>query len=253
MIHLESRQNARFGLNMILILAVALVLFSKTTWAQQGILDFERFKQEIEPLLSTTTYNSPSANTTCLSCHGDTSNQAYLEYPLVLGQSRDNFLETARQIELDNPAISPVLLKPLALAGGGVNHGLIANNGGEQFTNTSAAAYQTIINWIEDATRSSIGANVSKSVPHPNPFRFSTDIVYFLTTTANKVDVILFTMDGREIQKFEGTTQVGANLVTWDGRDKDAEPLPTGVYFYAIKAQFPSGTVIHNGSVVYTP
>src|SRR5262249_38965118 len=148
--------------------------------------DYNRFMSEIEPLLLTKTYASPGpAPMTCLACHGDPTNIAFSTYPLVMGQSRANFIATARVVKLDQPEVSLLLLKPLATAAGGVSHGLNANDGGKQFTDTTSDInYQTILNWIADGSKSTVGARISKTEPYPNPFRVSTDIVYFLTTTA---------------------------------------------------------------------
>ncbi len=224
-------------------------------WSKQGILDYNRFMSEIEPLLLTKTYASPGPTPmTCVACHGDPMNVAFSTYPLVVGQSRANFIETARNIKLDQPDVSLLLLKPLAIAAGGLPHGLNADDGGKQFANTTTdVSYTTILNWIADASQSSVGARVIRTEPYPNPFRFSTEIVYFLTTTAQSADVTIFAEDGHQVQHFTGTTNVGANRVTWNGRDKNFEPLPTGVYFYLVKAQFEDGASTKTGRCVYTP
>jgi hypothetical protein len=237
-------------------MAVVLIgLNAGMAWAKQGILDYNRFMTEIEPLLLTKTYASPGpAPMTCVACHGDPTNVAFSTYPMVVGQSRANFIETARRVKLDQPDVSLVLLKPLATAAGGVSHGLSANNGGKQFANTTTdIAYQTILNWIADASKSSVGARVIRTEPYPNPFRFSTELVYFLTTEAQSVDVKVFTEGGHEVRDFTGTTNVGANRVTWNGRDENNEPLQTGVYFYLVKAHFEDGTSMKTGRCVYMP
>lgn len=227
----------------------------KAAWSAEGILDYDRFMAEIEPLLITKTYASPGPSAmTCLACHGDASNVAYSSYPLTAGQSRRNFLETARRVKLDQPDVSLVLLKPLAIAAGGVPHGVVANDGGKQFSNTTTdQSYRAILEWVTDATRSSVGARVVRTDPHPNPFRTRTDLVYFLTTEALSAEVKIFTEGGHEVRRYPGTANVGANRVNWDGRDEAGEPLPTGVYFYSVKARFRDGTSIKTGRCVYTP
>jgi flagellar hook assembly protein FlgD len=163
-------------------------------------------------------------------------------------------LETARRVTLDAPDTSLLLLKPLAIAAGGVPHGLSGNNGGEQFVNTTTDQnYIAILQWIVDATQANQGARVSKTTAYPTPFRFTTNIVYFLTTEANQVDVRIYTYNGTEVQHYTGTTNIGANQVEWDGRANDLEPLATGVYFYSVKARFDDGTFIKTGRLVYTP
>lgn len=223
-------------------------------WAAEGILDYNRFMREIEPIITTTTFASPGpTNMSCYSCHGISTHPAFTAFPLVLGQSRDNFTETVLRVDISAPDTSLLLLKPLALAAGGAQHGTGIKDGGEQFPTTQNGHYRVIQQWIVDATRANVGARVSRSEAYPNPFRYETKIVYILTTEAEEAEVTIFSMDGRILRRFDGTTRVGANLITWDGRDADLEPLPTGVYVYAVKAKFETGTFIYKGSCVYTP
>ncbi len=223
-------------------------------WAANGILDYDRFMRDIEPIITTTTFSSPGpTQMSCFSCHGISTHAAYTAFPLVLGQSRANFTEAARQVSIEDPDVSLLLLKPLALAAGGVPHGQLANDGGEQFSTTQSAHFRVIQQWIVDATRASVGARVTRSAAYPNPFRAETKIVYFLTTEAIETEVTLFSMEGRVLRRYDGTTRVGANFVTWDGRDEELEPLPTGVYVYQVRAKFDDGTFVHKGSCVYTP
>lgn len=238
--------------SLMMVVVLGLVMSARS---QEGILDYDRFMSEIEPLLLTETYASPGPTPmTCYACHGDVNNVAFSTFPLVVGDSRANFTEAARRIKLDQPDTSLLLLKPLAIAAGGVSHGVVANDGGKQFANTTTDdAYITIANWIADATRASVGARVIRTEPYPNPFRYHTDIVYFLTTEALDVTVRIFTEGGHEVQSYDGTTNVGANRVRWDGRDKEALALPTGVYFYLVKAHFTDDTSTKTGRIVYTP
>ncbi len=222
--------------------------------AAQGILDYERFMRDIQPLLLTQTYNSPSPGTTCFSCHGSTSDAAFTAFPLYQGSPRDTFISVAREIKLDQPDTSLLLLKPLAIAAGGLAHGFFGNDAGDQFQNTTSDPnYIKIRNWIVDATKSSIGARITRTEPYPNPFRFNTELVYILTTAAKSVRVSIYSQDGHTVRTFDGTTLVGANRVQWNGRDGGDEPLPTGIYFYNVKAEFDDGTAAKAGTCVYTP
>src|SRR4051812_28858796 len=82
--------------------------------AREGILDYNRFMRDIEPLLTTTTYTSPGpAPMTCFACHGDPANAAYSAFPLKSGESRFNFTQVGRAVELDEPETSLILIKPL--------------------------------------------------------------------------------------------------------------------------------------------
>jgi len=237
-----------------LALVIVTIGLAAKAEAAQGILDYERFMREIQPLLITQTYNSPAPGTTCFSCHGSTSNAAFSAFPLYDGRPRDNFLSVSRVVKLDQPDTSLALLKPLAIAAGGLAHGFFGNDAGEQFQNTTNDAnYIKIRNWIVDATRSSIGARITRTEPYPNPFRFHTEIVYVLTTAARSVRVTVFSQEGHTVRTFDGTTVVGANRVQWNGRDSGDEPLPTGIYFYNVKAEFEDGTAAKAGTCVYTP
>ncbi len=221
------------------------------SFAAEGILDYDRFMAEIEPLLITKTYASPGPTPMrCIDCHGDTSHQAYSAYPLVAGQSRSNFIETGDEINLETPATSLLLRKPLD--GGTGQHGTSGINGGKPFASSLDPDYQTIINWISDAANSQ-SARITQTEPHPNPFRYRTDIVYFLSSAAIDVDVSIFTNNGKQLRSFRGPVLVGANKITWDGRDEFGEPLPTGLYFYRVKATFRDDTVVKGGRVIYTP
>jgi hypothetical protein len=251
---LSPRQARRFAKVAGALIVATMGAVPQAVWGAQGVLDYERFMRDIQPLLLTRQYTSPAAGTTCFSCHGSTSTAAFDAFPLFQDRPRDNFISTAREVKLDQPDTSLVLLKPLALAAGGVPHGEFGNDGGEQFQNTTTdTAYAAIRNWIVDATRSSIGARVTRTEPYPNPFRFTTEIVYILSTEAREVKVTLFTSSGHALRSFTGSGLVGANRVTWDGRDEDNEPLPTGIYFYTVKATFDDGTAVKAGKCVYTP
>lgn len=244
-----------FGFYGMSLIALLLTLIANPPLARsaEGILDYDEFMRTIQPYLLSTQYSSPSAGTTCLSCHGVSGSTAYISFPLVVGEPRNNFNQTVARVTLDNPDTSSLLLKPLAIAAGGVPHGLNGNDAGEQFSTTDATAYKAILTWITNAKKASAGARITKVEPHPNPFRYSVDIVYFLSTNASDVLVSLYSEDGKFIRSFPGATLVGANKITWNGRDADDEPMPTGNYIYRVKAQFDDGTVVKNGMCVYTP
>lgn len=248
---LKFRRQCRITVSCLMLLSSC---FEHALTAE-GILDFERFKSQIEPLLTTQTYNSPGPGPmTCASCHGDPAHPAYPYYSILIGNSLHNYTEAARRVQLDEPDLSLLLRKPLDVQQGGVPHGLPGFDGGEQFANTTSDPnYLAIYNWIVDATQANQGARVSRTEAYPTPFRVGTHIVYFLTTTALQVDIRVYSSNGYEVRNFNGTTNIGANQVFWDGRDSDFEPLPTGVYFYSVKARFEDGTFLKSGRCVYTP
>lgn len=243
------------NLTLAIALVVVVLPVAIPVNGAEGILDYNRFMNEIEPMFLSKEYASPGpAPMSCLACHGDTSSAAFAAFPLAAGKTRENFTEIARRVELDDPDTSVILLKPLALAAGGIPHGGFGNDGGEQFVNaTNDASYTAILRWIIDATVANSGARITRTEAHPNPFRFGTNIVYFLSTTALDVTITLYTASGRQIRTLEGTTRVGANEVAWNGRDEDEGTLLTGVYFYLIRARFEDGTSTLQGRCVFTP
>jgi hypothetical protein len=71
---------------------------------------------------------------------------------------------------------------------------------------------------------------------YPNPFNPETTISYRLPV-ASKVVLIIFDMNGREIIRlFEGNQAAGDYDVNWDGRDQNKLAVPSGIYFYQLRA-----------------
>ncbi|WP_457566089.1 LamG-like jellyroll fold domain-containing protein [Caldithrix abyssi] len=71
---------------------------------------------------------------------------------------------------------------------------------------------------------------------YPNPFNPTTTISYQLPKTSD-VDLTIYNILGEEVRVLVNSKKTaGSHSVTWDGRDRSGKILPSGVYFYRIKA-----------------
>lgn len=74
---------------------------------------------------------------------------------------------------------------------------------------------------------------------YPNPFNPTTWITFAIPARAGEVDVRLeiFTIDGRLVRALvQNKLSPGTHRVQWDSRDNLGAAVPTGVYFYRIRA-----------------
>jgi len=74
---------------------------------------------------------------------------------------------------------------------------------------------------------------------YPNPFNPTTWITFGIPTRAGEVEVRLeiFTIDGRLVRSLvQNKLSPGTHRVQWDSRDNLGAAVPTGVYFYRIRA-----------------
>ena len=70
----------------------------------------------------------------------------------------------------------------------------------------------------------------------PNPFTLSTTISFNLAS-AQSVDLSIYDVSGRHLRTIvEGEIPVGNHLAVWDGRDKQGNPMTSGIYFYRLIA-----------------
>ena len=76
---------------------------------------------------------------------------------------------------------------------------------------------------------------------YPNPFNPETWIPYQLATPS-EVTLTLYDMSGGVVRRLEvghqaaGTYQSRNRALYWDGRNRDGEPLASGLYFYTLRA-----------------
>jgi hypothetical protein len=69
---------------------------------------------------------------------------------------------------------------------------------------------------------------------YPNPFNNSTRIVFGLPS-AGDVKVSIYTVNGQKVSQSEsGQLSSGWHEYTWDGRNDNAIPVSSGIYFYQV-------------------
>lgn len=68
----------------------------------------------------------------------------------------------------------------------------------------------------------------------PNPFNPSTQI-RFRTPQGGQVRISIFDLLGQVTRAlYDGVLNAGEHTISWDGRDVNGDPAPTGVYFYRL-------------------
>ncbi len=71
---------------------------------------------------------------------------------------------------------------------------------------------------------------------HPNPFNPTTEITYGLPVTS-PVRLEIFDVRGKLVRQLVDATQpAGRARAIWDGRDRAGHAMPSGVYFYRLRA-----------------
>jgi hypothetical protein len=77
---------------------------------------------------------------------------------------------------------------------------------------------------------------------HPNPFRGSARIEYSLAAKG-RVRLSVYNVSGQLVRKLVDVVQSpGRYSIFWDGRDREAHRLPSGVYFYHLQTESFSDT-----------
>ena len=71
---------------------------------------------------------------------------------------------------------------------------------------------------------------------YPNPFNPTTEIIYHLEVMID-VDLTIYNQLGQAIKELvHGRQPPGAYRVQWNGRDRNGQPLSSGVYLYRFQA-----------------
>ncbi len=68
-------------------------------------------------------------------------------------------------------------------------------------------------------------------IASPNPFSTKTEISFSIGHRAERIELKIFDLAGRCIKKFPVPTSQFPNCVSWDGLDKNGNPVPPGLYF----------------------
>ncbi|MCI0699251.1 S8 family serine peptidase [candidate division KSB1 bacterium] len=110
------------------------------------------------------------------------------------------------------------------------------------------AAVQTVMTGIASDPRS-VPANFSLAQNYPNPlsgrlpFNSEATIRYELPV-ASRVTLTVFDVTGRAVALLaSGFEKPGEHSVRWDGRDRQGNHVPSGIYFYRLEATSLSGAV----------
>ncbi len=74
---------------------------------------------------------------------------------------------------------------------------------------------------------------------YPNPFSKETNFYYHLSSSAERVEIEIFTLAGRLIKHLPNASkEAGINFsTTWDGKDQDGDRVANGVYIYKVTAE----------------
>ena len=74
---------------------------------------------------------------------------------------------------------------------------------------------------------------------------------YELSSTADRVELLLMTVAGRRVDSRKLTGNAGFNVYCWDGRDSQGHDTATGVYLYRLRATDATGkTVAYDGRMI---
>ena len=69
---------------------------------------------------------------------------------------------------------------------------------------------------------------------YPNPFNAETTLS-FTVNAAGPVILTVSDLQGRVLRDWSGDYETGNHALTWDGRDRDGEPVASGVYIAAAR------------------
>ena len=71
----------------------------------------------------------------------------------------------------------------------------------------------------------------------PNPFNPSTRIDYSVRHVG-PIQIVIFDILGHHIRTLvDGNQTAGEYTVIWDGTDETGHPVPSGLYFYALRGE----------------
>ena len=76
---------------------------------------------------------------------------------------------------------------------------------------------------------------------------------YELSSSADKVELLLMTVAGRRVSSLRMPGNAGFNVYCWDGRDSEGHDTAIGVYLFRIRATDSTGrTVSQDGRMIRT-
>jgi hypothetical protein len=108
------------------------------TGGQAYVMDYDSFAVRIDPILT-------AHGCDIVACHGGGIRGTFALSPSTDKDIVLDFNQASLQVNPSNPSASPLLLKPLAEAAGGVAHAAPF----DAFASTDDPDYQAILAWIE--------------------------------------------------------------------------------------------------------
>ena len=166
-----------------------------------------------------------------------TWNQDYYAEQYELQVSTDGaawttvFTNNAGALGTQNFTFTPVLAKFVRLylkKNSKSNYRVIAL---EIYTGSEAAPK----NAEDEGEAASLPKNIALEQNYPNPFNPSTQIRYALPEAAH-VTLTVFNALGQEVRRLVHREQpAGFHVVTWNGRDRSGNHVPSGVYHYRLQ------------------
>ena len=113
---------------------------------------------------------------------------------------------------------------------------IVENNLLILFSDSSTFEFTCLSSIIEENSQLEATYNFMLFQNYPNPFNAKTTIHYTLKEDV-KVHLKVFNLMGQEVRVLVNEIQpAGYYTVTWNGKDKYGEPLPSGIYIYNIDA-----------------
>jgi hypothetical protein len=90
----------------------------------------------------------------------------------------------------------------------------------------------------ENDPESQLPTSFSLSQNYPNPFNPSTEIRLAIPGEKEvHVSLTIYNLHGKLVRKLVDAVRVpGIHRIHWDGKDARGLPVPSGVYFYRVKA-----------------
>ncbi|HOT96813.1 MAG TPA: Ig-like domain-containing protein [bacterium] len=122
-------------------------------------------------------------------------------------------------------------------------------NGRYSYTDATAVAGKKYWYKLQDVERSgritlhgpvavelALPVRVDLAQNYPNPFNPATTIGFELPAAA-EVDLVVYNLQGQQVRRLvQGQQNAGVHNVVWDARDDSGMPVPTGLYYYRLRA-----------------
>ncbi len=103
-----------------------------------------------------------------------------------------------------------------------------------QWSNISIFSY----NYTPASAGNEITASVFSLSNHPNPFNPSTEIRFQMSEVgeSESAEIVIYNIKGQKVKTLPVTPSPGLTVsLTWDGTDRNNQPVSTGVYFYQLQ------------------